>query len=92
MKRRLPLRALLITPFLSLPAQGEVTLRSWDADGDGNVSLNEWDRNFEEKDVFFRLRESAMNTNESEGGQFEFALPHLEEAYDSNISIELFTY
>ena len=94
MKTSLPMvTALFAIPFFTAAYSAE-SLENWDENGDGDVSLNEWDRNFEERDVFFRLKErqESQAGNDNEDGEFEFALPHLEEAYRANASVELFTH
>lgn len=78
MKHRTPiLGAAIAAAFIAAPAFAEVDFSSWDTDGDGSITLAEWDAHIEEEGIFDRLDENGngiFDVEESDDNLFPYTL------------------
>src|SRR5690606_29626339 len=84
--------ALLATAFLSAPAfaqdDTQVDLSSWDEDGDGNVSMEEWDSAIEDQGVFDMIDENGNGVFEIEEADEDLFVYDLEMDIDDGGNID----
>ena len=79
--------ALTLT-FLGSQAVAGMIPQSWDANGDGQVSKNEWDKAFDRHEVFNRLDDNKSGVFEIEESDENFVAYNAEFDYDDDFHIE----